>query len=254
MLLVRLSINQLWKNRNDTAPGILKIVVTDTGQGIAKADINKIFQKFSQISVPNSETKLRTGLGLFITHELSKKMKGEVRLFTSANNGSSITFCMPAAPVIGQTNQLFTAGSLKSIILQKRLKAIIVDDVKFNHILLKGFMNKLGVQVAETAENGQEAFKKYCQFAQKRESIQIVTMDLDMPVMNGKISAQKIREFEMENNLNPCLLIIVSGNSTESEINECIDKKGKIKANAFLQKPVTIDELGQLIARYFHMS
>jgi len=64
-----------------------------------------------------------------------------------------------------------------------------------------------------------------------------------MPIMDGKEASRKIRQLEMENNLEPCFLFIISGNCSESEINECLDQSGRIRANAFLRKPVSIEDL-----------
>jgi len=67
----------------------------------------------------------------------------------------------------------------------------------------------------------------------------------------GKKSAEKIREYEREKGLEPCLLIIISGNCSDSEMKECLNKKGKIHANAFLKKPTNFNVLLQIVSRHF---
>jgi len=74
-------------------------------------------------------------------------------------------------------------------------------------------------------------------------------MDLTMPVMDGKQASEKIREYEMVQKLEPCILIIISGNCSESEMAECLNPKGKIRANAFLKKPATLEELSKIISQ-----
>lgn len=69
-----------------------------------------------------------------------------------------------------------------------------------------------------------------------------------MPIMGGKEACIKIRQLEKELNLTPCFLLIISGNRTESEISECLDQKGKIRAEAFLKKLVAIEDLYRVIA------
>ena len=72
-----------------------------------------------------------------------------------------------------------------------------------------------------------------------------------MPVMDGKKSAEKIREFERKQRIKPCFLIVISGNCSESEIEECMDINGKIQADAFIKKPASLNELSQVITRHF---
>ena len=61
--------------------GILKITVSDTGEGISESNLNKLFQKFSQVS-HSSNRKLGTGLGLFITKKLCMRMGGDIRVYS----------------------------------------------------------------------------------------------------------------------------------------------------------------------------
>jgi len=63
----------------------------------------------------------------------------------------------------------------------------------------------------------------------------LITMDITMPVMDGKKAAEKIREYEKLNRITPCILIIISGNCIESEIKECLNPEGKIRANVLLR-------------------
>ena len=72
-----------------------------------------------------------------------------------------------------------------------------------------------------------------------------------MPVMNGKVCAQRIREVEKSRGIRPCMIVIISGNCVDSEIRECLDEKGLIKADAFLKKPVSLDELSRAISKHY---
>lgn len=232
-----------------TKRGVLKLIVTDTGCGISKEDTEKLFQKFTQVTSDVSKRNLGTGLGLFITKELCTRMGGEVKVFSKKDKGSSFICCIPVDPVEENTPAL-DIETIKNLIISKNLKAMVVDDVQFSHAILEDFFNKLGVNVTEIAENGLEAYQKFRDHKSKQSDIHIVTMDLSMPIMDGKEAARKIREFEKNQGLEPCLLIIVSGNCAESEIRECLDVDGEIRADAFLKKPATIEELLRVIGNY----
>jgi len=213
--------------------------------------MNRLFQKFTQVSSDPSRKKLGTGLGLFISKELCQRMDGDVRVYSKQGRGSAFIFCLPLAPVLGVNAHLLDRDLMKKLVLKKSLKAMVVDDQTFNHIILREFLHKLGVEVIAYAEDGQVALDKYKFHASSRpDSINIVTMDLNMPVMDGKTASKKIREYEAQKGLSPCLLLIVSANCVESEINECMNKNGTIRADGFVKKPATVDEISKLLSNY----
>jgi len=239
------------KKKNETEKGILKIIVSDTGCGIPQEDLNRLFQKFSQVTRDKSKRKLGTGLGLFITKELCKRMNGEVRVFSKPHKGSSFIFCLPVETAIdsfANSNQLEVVNE---IISHHKLSGMIVDDVQFNSLIMKELFTRIGIKVKDLAENGLEAYDKFMNRVMRKDFLDVIALDLDMPIMDGKKVAQRIREKELEMKLNPCLIIITSGNCSESEINECIDPNGKIKANAFLKKPINFDELVRIITSHY---
>ena len=236
-------------DRYQSSNGVLKIIVSDTGCGMSENDLAKLFQKFSQVTVDMSKKKLGTGLGLFITKEICRNMNGDVRAFSKLGQGTCFIFCIPVDVITNSADNGLIIKNLSSPAIRpiKSLKAMIVDDIEFSHFILKDYFKKLSIQVTDVAENGLDGLNKYVRHSSNNNHLNIVTMDLDMPIMNGKEAAQKIREFEIQNNLEPCLMIIISGNCSQSEIRECTVKDGRIRADVFLKKPVTLDELSRVI-------
>jgi len=227
--------------------GILKIIVADTGVGMSQDDLGRLFQRFTQVTSDISKRKLGTGLGLFITKELVQRMGGEIKVFSKRGKGTAFIICLPVDPVVkDSTGNSFDLGTMKRRLGQKHLKALVADDQLYSQKILADFMKALNIDVVEIADNGLQAYHKFIEKA-LRDRLDIVTLDLDMPVMNGKVCAQRIRELEREKRLRPCLIFIISGNCTSSEIQECLDKNGLIRADAFLKKPVNIEELCQTI-------
>jgi len=231
--------------------GVLKVVVRDSGCGISKDDIQKLFNKFTQMTSDASKTKLGTGLGLFISRQICQRMNGEIKVFSKEDKGSAFIFCIPMQCGKDEQEHLYNIDSLKKSISSKKLSSMLVDDITFNHVILKNFFDKLDIEVLDIAVNGLEAIQKYNKQITRGDRPQIVTMDLDMPIMDGKEASAKIRQIEIEKNLKPCILIIISGNCTDSEIKECIDKTGPIRANGFLKKPVNIEDLTRAIGSSF---
>ena len=232
--------------QTSTAKGILKITVVDTGVGIQKESLERLFQRFTQVTTDASRRKLGTGLGLFITKELCQRMNGDVRVFSQPDKGSAFSLCLPIQPA----NDEVTGASAyiergKNI---KELKALIVDDEHLSRDVLSKFFCKLKIEVTETAENGLSAYHKFLAHVIRKDYFDVITMDLDMPIMDGKMASRKIRETEIENQMTPCFLIVISGNCSESEIKECTDRNGEIRANVFLKKPVSITDLQRIIS------
>ena len=231
--------------------GVLKVSVNDTGCGMSNQETSKLFQKFTQVTTDASKRKLGTGLGLFITKQLCQKMNGDVKAFSKEGVGSSFIFCIPLKIGQEENGQLRDLEAMKSHFQKLKLKAMIVDDASFNHAILKCFFDKLGIEVIDIAENGLEAYNKYIQHIGRKDRPQIITMDLDMPIMDGKEAAKKIRELEIDMNLDPCFMPIISGNCSESEISECLSKEGRILADVFMNKPAAIEDLMRVIGSHF---
>jgi len=215
--------------------------------------LGKLFNKFTQVTSDASKKKLGTGLGLFITKQLCQRMGGDIRAYSKKGKGSAFIFCLPIDCADNNIEQLNDIEDIKRLFSDCGLKTLIVEDEPLLHMILGNFFNKLSIKVADIAVNGLEAYHKYSQLITKHKSRpNIVTMDLDMPIMDGKEAARKIRQLEIEGKIRPCFLLIISGNCTESEINECLDKKGTIRADAFLKKPINIEDLLRIIRCNIH--
>lgn len=75
--------------------GALKISVVDTGCGMSSESISKLFKMFGQVHEDKSKRKVGTGLGLFITKELCKKMSGEIQVYSKPLKGSAFVVTIP---------------------------------------------------------------------------------------------------------------------------------------------------------------
>ena len=151
-----------------------------------------------------------------------------------------------------RTSQEEEENNLNNMLEINRLRnvnhrVLVVDDDHFNNMVVSKFFQKLGVEAVATARNGLEAYNKYLEAVEERSPYTIITMDIEMPKMNGKTAAQKIRQYEKKNGLKPCYILMISANCLESEINECTDKNGLIMADAFLKKPISPEELQRAV-------
>jgi len=247
----KINKEQIKSDPRNLTNGVLKIIVSDTGIGMSKEDLGVIFQRFTQVTTDVSKKKLGTGLGLFITKELCQRMKGEIRVYSKKGKGTAFVICLPVESLADEKRYLMDLGSMKALLGKKNLRAMVVDDQVYSRNLIQGFLKNLQVNVSDTAENGLEAYNRFAERLRSPENIHLITLDLDMPVMNGKVCAQRIREVEKSRGIRPCMIVIISGNCVDSEIRECLDEKGLIKADAFLKKPVSLDELSRAISKHY---
>ena len=162
---------------------LIKAEVRDSGIGITKEQIDKLFTNFSQLD--NSSTKEfgGTGLGLSISKELAKLMGGEIGVFSSPGFGSTFWFSFEA---IKSDKKAFEVANKSNDMpgISKQFTSyspsvLIVDDNKINRQVASQILRKSGCNV-DTANNGQEAIKLV-----KQKDYEVIFMDIQMPEMDG---------------------------------------------------------------------
>jgi len=233
--------------------GILKIIVRDTGCGMAKEELSKLFQKFSQVGQVTTKRQMGTGLGLYISKEIIENMKGQIRAYSKPRIGSTFIICIPTAaePLQPQAElQMSVNDHLIPRLRSKRFTTIIADDSSFNVSLVSNFYLKLGVKVLATASNGQLAYENYLEMVRLKRKIDIITLDIDMPIMNGNEVCEKIRQYEQKNNLRRSFVILISGNYEEKDMYNLLKKDSEMGADCFLRKPLVFEELCWMLYKY----
>jgi len=265
--------------------GFLKIQVIDSGVGIHSSNMSKLFQKFSKFTHDNVSRVEGSGLGLWITKKICNKMEGYIQVHSDVGKGSTFLVflkceispqslgtptpspCLSARrdraniqsmgtmPYIGMNQKsesilnksVATNQSIVSSRKDEELKltAMVVDDIPYNQQLNRQFLELCGVEVKHIAENGLEAFKKFANG--EKDELDVIFMDLDMPIMDGKTSSAKIREWEKTNKVRPVIIVILTGNCSETELKLCLDKSGDIKADYFYRKPISLSDCQNLI-------
>jgi len=227
--------------------GILKISVIDSGCGIQPDDLPKVFTRFYQVENEISKRKIGIGLGLFITKEICNKLGGEIRVFSRPGKGSCFIVCIPAKEMELGSHSDETEIENSIPPLYRRCKALVTDDIKLNVEVIISYLKMAGVRNISYAENGLVAFQMYKRSVEEGSPINFITMDYDMPVMDGKEAIKRIRELEHERGLSPCLIAMVSGHCSQTIIDECLDPQGDVRANLFFKKPLTFEQLNQVL-------
>ncbi len=213
---------------------LLRIEVQDTGIGIPPEKHETIFQAFSQADSSTTRKYGGTGLGLAIVWELSKLMGGEVHLVSpvfSSKEAPGTIFRANIPLKIGKKPDEIPADSgEKNFVFAKEPLILLVEDNRINQVLSQKLLNKLGASVL-LAENGREAVQ--C-VERKGEEIDLILMDIQMPLMNGYEATQIIRQQY------PSLPIVaLSANAYKEDIK----KSRSFGMNDYLSKPFKEKEL-----------
>jgi len=240
----------------------LWFAVQDTGRGITDEEKSRIFGRFAQAS-PRTYTEYGgSGLGLYISHSLVGLQGGEIGVATKPGVGSTFSFFVKTtrcpAPVLDVTHMSIVAnrtrdptktnGSAKG-----RISVLIVEDNLLNQRVLKKQLSKH--YDVSTADHGQEALdflkttRNWSQQPHVDKYVDVILMDLEMPVMGGLECSRTIRDLQRSNFLRGHIPIIaVSANARPEQINEALEA-GMDDA---ISKPFRIPDLVPKIERLVH--
>jgi len=165
-------------------------------------------------------------------------MKGEVRAYSKFGTGTTFVVCIPTTSVPLPLAQRIHPESMINYLKQRHLRVLMADDSPFNVILICDYLSKFKASIASVAYNGHDAWSKYLEFAMNNQ-LDIVTLDIDMPIMDGRTVCDKIREYEKEKKLKPVVIILISGNYDKDQVDEYLNPEKGHRADYFLRKPVS---------------
>nr|WP_159063839.1 ATP-binding protein [Thaumasiovibrio occultus] len=207
--------------------------VSDTGKGIAAQDIEKLFKPFSQVNNSSNREHEGTGLGLAICDRLTKQMKGDIRVVSKLNEGSTFTVRLkleveaPPAPHTQSNGCQLTDYS--------HLNVLLVEDMKTNQMIFNLMISKLGISPA-IAENGEEAL-----LACEASNYDLIFMDNRMPIMDGITATKTLRSQGY-----PRPIVALTASTTRTEREACMEAG----VDDILCKPYQFEELRQIVAKW----
>ncbi|KAI5262630.1 hypothetical protein E4T47_09244 [Aureobasidium subglaciale] len=238
----------------------LWFAVVDTGIGMTIEEKSRIFSRFAQGSVKTYNTYGGSGLGLFISRKLVELQGGEVGVASEAGVGSTFAFYVKArttSPPEAQDGSLPRARSPAAHALKPGkipVSVLIVEDNAVNQRVLEKQLSRKGY-ICHVANHGQEAldFLKTTKLWTSNQhnlaapNIDVVLMDVEMPVMNGLDCAKRIREYQRTGEMRSNLPIIAaSANARAEQVGLAI----AAGMNDSITKPFRIPDLTPLIDSY----
>lgn len=219
-------------------PETLEFYVKDSGIGINKNDHIKIFEMFGQADASSTREHGGSGLGLTISKKLIELMGGKIWVESTKGKGANFYFTLPYRP-LATTNEIKSKSVKKLVVVKDKL--LLVEDNLINQRLTKLILEKAGYEVL-TANNGQEAVDYY----RKDDSIKLIIMDIQMPVLDGLAATQVIRFHEAEQKLKKTPIIALTAHAMKGDKEKCLEAG----CDNYLSKPIMLDVLVNTIKKY----
>jgi hypothetical protein len=227
---VSILLKEIYEDTNKT---LYKIEVVDTGIGISQENIKYIFDEFHQI---DNNLKNGTGLGLSISQKLSKLLGGDIYVKSTLGVGSTFSFTFEILPVKDEV--LHPKATIFHPELQHYdLSVLLVEDNPVNQKVAALILKKFGC-TAVVANNGAEALALF-----EPGKYDMILMDVQMPVMDGIETTKQFKSSGVE--LPP--IVGLSANALKSDI----DKYLALGMDDYLSKPIVVDDIGKLLAKWF---
>jgi len=230
------------------APGgcLLRFFVTDTGIGIPRDRLERLFKPFSQVDSSTTRTYGGTGLGLAICHRLAHLLGGEIGVETDPGAGSTFFFSI-RAPVADASAKARPESAIPEVhlppgsgprlhALSANLQVLIAEDHPDNRRLIRDFLTDQGVK-PDLVENGRLAID-----AARKKIYDVILMDLQMPEVDGYAATRAIRRHFGDTR--PPRIYALTANVFSEDRERCI----QAGMDGVLTKPVNFNELVRVLA------
>jgi len=215
--------------------------VQDTGIGIAEENLTKVCNAFTQIDDHRTRDFEGTGLGLKISHQLIALMGGQLEVSSVVEVGSCFYFTLTlneGSQDSNQANNIELPYSSSDKI--HGAKVLIADDHQTNRLLLSTLLEQVAMTVVQV-ENGQAALQA-CQ----QESFDIIFLDINMPILNGYQTTEKIRALA-QYQTTPILAITANAFDTDRS------KALNAGMTEYLTKPIRPEDLYQKLTTWCYI-
>ncbi len=212
----------------------LNITIEDTGIGINPKQSQVIFKEFYQEEKELSKKYDGLGIGLSIANENIKSLEGAITLNTTENKGSTFTITLPIT-TIPNKNSIISAPKT----IESEIKILITEDMKLNYLVLAKTLDTIIEQkhCITWAKNGKEAVDII-----KKESFDIIFMDIKMPILDGYEATKQIKKIKPE-----IPVIAQTAYAHEEDYNKAID----IGFDGYLTKPIDAKILKGVLKDFF---
>lgn len=173
-------------------PEQLLFYVKDTGVGMPQDKLDVIFKRFGQIEQKDDKNQSGTGLGLTISKKLAELLGGDMWVESVENEGSTFFFTLPYDSELNTADE-YGASQTDGDNSMEGKTILVAEDEDMNIAYMKEVLADTKANVL-WAKNGEEAVN----ITKENPSIDLILMDIKMPIMNGYDATKKIREFNKD--------------------------------------------------------
>jgi signal transduction histidine kinase/ActR/RegA family two-component response regulator len=218
----------------------LELSVRDTGVGIARENLEKLFAKFDQLDSSTTRRFGGTGLGLAICRELAVLMRGEISVDSELGLGSKFTLRVPLEWV-GEERPVATMAEARAEAeaTDIALRVLAAEDNSVNQLVLKTLLHQMGVDPT-IVENGEQAVQAW-----EDGDWDVVLMDVQMPVMDGITATAIIRNREADLNRPRTPIIALTANAMSHQVEQYLTAG----MDGHVAKPIQAAELFEALTR-----
>lgn len=209
--------------------------ITDSGIGIPKEMHSKIFDRFWQVDSTVTREFGGTGLGLSITKAYVELLGGEIWLESAPGTGSTFYFNLPYQPVKRQSmDDPARDSQLEGTDIRKKI--LIAEDENYNFLLISELLADANVELIR-AENGLQAVN----ICRNRNDLDLVLMDIKMPVMDGIEATRQIKR--MKPAIPVIALTAYAHDTDKKRLMEC-------GCDDYLSKPLRQHSFFEMVRKY----
>ncbi|MBP1550125.1 MAG: response regulator, partial [Oscillospiraceae bacterium] len=231
--------------RKDDENAVFRYSVKDTGIGIKKEDIGKIYDEFQRIDMTRNKNVEGTGLGMSIVQKLLKLMDSEIVIESEYEKGSEFSFelvqkIISDKPVGNFRERVADASDRKesrTSFVAPEATILVVDDYRMNLKVFKALMKQTKANIID-AESGQA-----CLDILKNNHVDLVFLDHMMPGMDGIETLHKIRDEKLCEGIP---IIMLTANAIAGDKEKYIAEG----FNDFLSKPIIVEKLNAMVVKY----
>jgi len=223
---------------SSVSPTSIQFFVKDTGVGIGADKKDIIFDQYGQDKDRYSSNKEGTGLGLAISKSFVELLGGNIWVDSELNEGSTFYFTIPLnSNPVDKTDKYLNQSLNVDSVNWSNHTILVVDDVRQNYVYLNGLLAHTRATVL-WVQNGKEAVD----ICRENKAIDLILMDIRMPVMDGFEASQIIKKE------NPNISIIAqTAFSSQEDKEKCLDNL----CEGYLAKPINYKELFLVLNKLF---
>jgi PAS domain S-box-containing protein len=216
--------------------GGLRLVVSDSGIGVAPDKLAGLFQKFEQADASTTRRYGGTGLGLAICRDLAQLMGGTISVKSAPGEGATFTVDLPLERIAGAPEKPARRAAGPTAHAEAvALRVLAAEDNGMNQLVLRTLLSQVGVEPVMVG-NGREAVEAWA-----REPWDLILMDVQMPEMDGPTATGVIRARERAEGRARTPIVALTANAMAHQVSEYLQSG----MDDFVAKPI---EAGRLYA------